>query len=89
MSQIEDNQTAAGSVDDIVNFNLIFPLLQSYPVKFLTTCDTMDAFTAGPCFFKSCCQLLVVTDTKGTEEDECQRGNTEQFQILLKAGPTR
>lgn len=61
MSQIEDNQTAAGSVDDIVNFNLIFPLLQSYPVKFLTTCDTMDAFTAGPCFFKSCCQLLVVT----------------------------
>lgn len=33
------------------------------------------------------------TDTKGTEEDECQRGNTdvntEQFQILLKAGPTR
>lgn len=49
----------------------------------------MDAFTAGPCFFKSCCQLLVVTDTKGTEEDECQRGNTEQFQILLKAGPTR
>lgn len=61
MSQIEDNQTAAGSVDDIVNFNLIFPLLKSYPVKFLTTCDTMDAFTAGPCFFKSCCQLLVVT----------------------------
>lgn len=30
-------------------------------MKFLTTCDTMDAFTAGPCFFKSCCQLLVVT----------------------------
>lgn len=33
------------------------------------------------------------TDTKVTEEDECQRGNTdvntEQFQILLKAGPTR
>lgn len=61
MSQIEDNQTAAGSVDDIVNFNLIFPLLKSYPVKFLTTCDTMDAFTAGPYFLKSCCQLLVVT----------------------------
>lgn len=51
MSQIEDNQTAAGSEDDIVNFNLILLLLQSYSVKFLTNCDTMDASTAGPCVF--------------------------------------